>query len=233
MSKSVLLTTVIIRSLISSLASVSDVKEARNVFFGIVKMSDIVPEKHSDVFAQIVLRKLYDKTGKGYKGVVNEVTKRLDTIRYTEKIIKLGGIPVREFFLHKQGMTDTVDFDNHSGFEEKSGCGNWLSSGNASFEETVKMYRRKRTKIRWDYTFTVETKKAGKEEHHIFIETTYAQFFDFLADFKKGFDTWWKENSRSGDSGLYVWELQTINTSKTKADYLETWSEWCENHKNK
>lgn len=221
------ITAKIINAIIDELQNVSTIEESRKVFFSAVSLSDIVPLKYTETIKQIVFRRLYDKTGKGYKGVVNEVNKRLDTIEFTEKIISMGGIPVREFFLHKQGETDTIDFDNHVGYEEKSGCGDWLKSHDFStFDEIVKAYRRKRTLIRWDYSFTVETKKAGKENFHIEIVSTYAELFDFLSDFQGGFQTWWKENGRSGKTGLYIWELQTINTSRKKALYLTTWDAW-------
>ena len=225
-----LITREIIENIINTLNPIKDPAKARNVFFTLVKKTEVVPEEYATVFIKIVVSRLYDKSGKGYKGVVNEVVKRIETIRYTEKIIRIGGIPVEEFFLHKQGQTDTIDFDNHIGYEEKSGCGDWLRSNKPFFNEVIKEYRRKRTKIRWDYTFTVKTKKAGIEKHHIFIESTYAEFFDFLSAYKGGFETWWKENDRSGQSGLFIWELQTIKSSKVKADYLETWQEWKANH---
>lgn len=227
-----IITKEIIESIIAAINPINNPSEARKVFFTLVKKNDIVPEKYATPFAKIVVSRLYDKSGKGYKGVINEVTKRLDTIRYTDKIQALGGIPVKEFFLHKQGETDTIDFDNHCGYEEKSGCGDWLKSHNPIFEEVIKEYRRKKTRIRWDYSFTVKTKKAGIEKYHIFVESTYCEFFDFLATYDKGFSTWWKENSKSGETGLFVWELQTINTSKTKADFLKGWPEWyAKNHK--
>lgn len=216
----------ILEKLIVELNPITEPIEAREVFFSLVHNEDIVQTEIVAPFAKLVLSRLYDKSGKGYKGIVNEVRKRIATIRYTEKMTNLGGIPVEEFFLKKQGITDTIDFDNHTPYEEKSGCGDWLKSDNPFFEDVIKEYRRKRTHIRWDYTFTIESKKHGKETYHVFIDTTYAQLFDFLSDFPKGFSTWWKENGRSGLSGLYVWEMQTIKTSRVKAQYLMTWDEW-------
>lgn len=227
-----LITRPIIENIIDTLNPIKNPSDARNVFFSLVKKTDIVPEEFATVFIKIVVSRLYDKGGKGYKGVVNEIVKRIETIRFTEKIIRMGGIPVEEFFLHKQGKTDTIDFDNHVGYEEKSGCGDWLRSTKPFFDEVIKEYRRKKTKIRWDYSFTVKTKKAGTQNYHIFIETSYSQLFDFLSEYPKGgLATWFKENSRSGEFGLFVWELQTIKTSKVKADYLQTWNEWQKNRK--
>ena len=205
-------------------------ENVRKVLFDNVSMNDIVPEQFVDKFVS-VMSLYYDKSGKGYRGVMNEITKRIDTIRFTEKIINMGGVPVHEFFLKKQGQTDTIDFDNHTGYEEKAGAGNWLyNDKSSSFEETIAMYRRKRTKIRWDYPVTVNTKKYGKETFHIEIITTYSILFDFLADYPKGFKTWWKENSKSGETGCYVWEMQTITSSRKKAEYLTTFDQWLKDH---
>jgi len=218
--------------LISELSTMENktTENARKLIFSAISKNDIIPDELIIPVKKLVLTVMYDRTGKGYKGIVNEIEKRIETIRYTEKVLNWGGIPFSEFLLRRLGSTDTVDFDNHSGFEEKSGCGNWLYSYNGSFDETVKMYRRKKTIIRWDYQFDVDTKKNGKEHFNIYIETTYKLFFDFLSDYSGGFKTWWKENARSGN-GCFVWELQNIPSSRKKAVYLTTFDEWLKSHK--
>ena len=203
--------------------------EMKNLIFSIINRNDYVPVSLVPYVEKVFIGFYYDKSGFGYNGVKNEIHKRIETIMYTEKAQEKG-ICVADFLLHKQGKTDTYDSDNKVCYEEKSGCGNWLYSENPVFDEVVKEYRRKRTLIRWDYTFIVETKKEGKQVYHIFIETTFARLFDFLSDFEKGFATWFKENSKSGLTGLYCWEMQTIKTSKKKADYLATWDAWNKTH---
>lgn len=200
---------------------------ARAIIFNHVSKSDIVPLELCDTFKKIIFRFYYDKTGYGYNGIINEVEKRLYTMKRTEKTKNIGGVPVKEFLLHTMKETDTIDTDNHIGYEEKSGCGDWLRSESPDFETVIKEYSRKKTRIRWDYTFTVETKKEGIQEYSVYIDTTWKNLFRFLSEYNdKGLKTWFKENAKSGLSGLYIWEMNTIRTSRAKAEYLVTFDEW-------
>lgn len=192
----------------------------RRIFFSVIRKYDKVPAE----LVTIVLRfaeNFYDKSGVGYNGVIEEIKDRVTLYADID-----GFVDAKEFLLHKAEKTDIYDKENKTGYEKKTGCGDWLRSPNPNFAEVVKEYERKKTLIRWDYDFTVESKKNGTEQFSIHIETTFKKLFSFLADFEGGFDTWWKENKRSGIAGIYVWEMQTIKTSRKKALYLTTFSEW-------
>lgn len=205
-------------------ASDRSAKSIRKAFFDHVRMYDKIPaELVPDVLRFASL--FYDKAGTGYHGVIAEIADRVSLYADID-----GFVYANEFLLHKAGTTDIYDRDNRTGYEKKTGCGDWLRSKNPVFAEVVKEYERKRTLIRWDYDFTVESKKNGKEEFSIHIETTFKKLFAFLSDFDGGFETWWKENKRSGIAGVYVWEMQTIKTSRKKALYLTTFNEWEKTH---
>lgn len=197
----------------------------RTIFFSVVRMYDKIPAELVSIVLRFV-ENFYDKTGVGYNGVISEITDRV----YLYADID-GFVYAKEFLLHKAGKTDIYDKENKIGYEKKTGCGDWLRSENPVFADVVKEYERKKTLIRWDYDFTIESKKNGKEEFSIHIETTFKKLFAFLSDFDGGFETWWKENGRSGRAGIYVWEMQTIKTSRKKAVYLSTFAEWEKNHK--
>lgn len=204
--------------------------EMKEIIFQYVKKTDYVPCAFIRPVMVVFCSYYYSKAGTGHNGVVNEIKKRIGEIEFTEKAQEKG-IAITDFMLHKQGTTDTYDTDNKIGYEEKSGCGNWLYSEKASTLEEIRIeYERKKTLIRWDYTFVVETKKEGKKLYHVYIVTTFKRLFAFLSDFDKGFGTWWKENNKSGLYGGFCWEMQTIKTSKKKADYLLTFDEWNRTH---
>lgn len=186
----------------------------------------IIPDKYVDVFAKIT-KLAYDKQGKGYAGIIHEIDTRLETIRYTEKTIRQGGINVHDFFMHYANETDTYDSDNKICYEEKSGAGDWLRPKNAvTFEDTIREYERKRTLIRWDYTFTMETKKAGKQTYHIYIETTYKTLFAFLLTYNGSLEKTWFTPNTDKQLKSPVWKMQIISNSKKKADFLMTFDQW-------
>ena len=201
--------------------------EIRSLIFSFINRSDIVPLKHTDIMYRVMFNYYYSKDNKGYKGIVNEVHKRVGTIKRTEKVINQGGITVSDFMLHKASETDTIFFDKHISIEEKSGTGDWLrSSTSHNFEDIIKEYRRKRTMIRWDYAFTIQSKRNGTEHYHIKILTSYARLFDFLTEYNGNLASWFTESSRSGDNGTTLYKMQEIATSRKKAQYLLTYSDW-------
>lgn len=196
----------------------------RKAFFSVVRMYDKVPSELVPVVLKFACL-FYDKSGMGYHGVIAEIADRVALYADID-----GFVYAKEFLLHRAGKTDIYDKENKAGYEKKTGCGDWLRSENPVFTEVIDEYKRKRTLIRWDYTLEIESKKHGKEKFSIHIETTYKKLFAFLADFKGGFDTWWKENSRSGKAGIYVWEMQNVKTSRKKILYLLTFDEWNKTH---
>lgn len=196
----------------------------RKAFFSVVRMYDKIPADLVPVVLKFACL-FYDKSGIGYHGVIAEISDRVSLYADID-----GFVYAKEFLLHKAGKTDIYDKENRTGYEKKTGCGDWLRSENPVFSEVVKEYERKKTLIRWDYDFVIESKKHGKEKFSIHIETTFKRLFAFLADFDGGFETWWKENGRSGNAGVYVWEMQTIKTSRKKAVYLLTFAEWSKTH---
>ena len=196
----------------------------RKAFFSVIRMYDKVP---SDL-VPIVLKfasLFYDKSGIGYHGVIAEISDRVSLYADID-----GYVFAKEFLLHRAGNSDIYDKENRISYEKKTGCGDWLRSENPVFAEVIKEYERKKTLIRWDYDFEIESKKNGKERFSIHIETTFKKLFTFLSEFEGGFDTWWKENGRSGKAGVYVWEMQTIKTSRKKAVYLTTFDTWNKTH---
>ena len=122
--------------------------------------------------------------------------------------------------------TDTYDSDNRVSYEEKSGVGDWLRPKNAvTFDDTIQEYERKKTLIRWDYSFTMKTKKAGKQTYHIYIVTSYKKLFAFLRTYNGELKTWFTPNTKS-DLLAPVWKMQEVKTSKKKADFLLTFDQW-------
>lgn len=201
--------------------------ENKDMIFKAINKTDIVPIDCINSAYRVFALYYYNPENVGYNGILNEIKKRITTQKTTEKVKTQGGILVRDFMLHHANETDTIHFDTHTPIEEKSGCGDWLRSYNAvTFEELIKEYRRKRTKIRWDYSFTVESKKNGNEKYHIKITTSYSTLFDFLAEYNGKLETWFTESSRSGLSGLTLYKMQEIKTSRKKAQYLLTFAEW-------
>ena len=212
----------IIDEIIKTAKNESDVK---NILFNHVKLTDKIPVALAPTMVKIVSH-CYDKSGTGYNGVMNEIEKRIDlySLIYDE-------ITVKEFFLHKMGRKDLYDKENKESYELKSGCGNWLYSKNSSFLATIANYERRKEKIRWTYQFEIETKKEGKEVFNIDIDTEWKTLFSFLKDYNGHIETWFKENSKSGEFGTYIWEMQTVKTSRKKAVYLTTFEQWKKEHK--
>ena len=197
----------------------------RSIFFSVIRKYDRVPADLVPVVLKFVAL-MYDRDGVGYHGVISEIVDRVSLYSAIDGFVYAG-----EFLVHKMGVSDIYDKENRTSYEKKTGCGDWLRSETPSFSETIAIYRRKRTLIRWDYTFTIESKKNGQERFSIHIETSYRKLFDFLADYNGSIETWFKENSRSGLSGVYVWEMQTIKTSRKKAMYLTTFDAWEKAHR--
>lgn len=204
----------------------SDSIENRKIVFSYLRLTDEIPVKYAQTMEKIAFL-CYDNSGLGYHGVATEIHNRVEMYSLFSDTIK-----VSEFFVHRMNQKDMIDKENNQSYEMKSGTGTWLYSKNPSFEQTIRNYSRRKEIIRWDYTFFVETKKAGKAKYHVFIETSWKQFFAFLTDYNGSLETWFKENSvRSGIAGVYKWDMNTINTSKKKADYLLTFAEWEKAHR--
>ena len=193
-------------------------EEIASVLFRHIKKTDYVP---ADLVVPVlkVVSLFYDKTGTGYTGVMKEIAFRVNL--YGELY---GKVLFREFFVHQSNQKD-VKKDGKT-MEIKTGCGNWLYSSNSDFSAIVRNYSRRKELIHWDYKFSVETKKAGKQDYHVQIETEWKTLFDFLRDFNGNLNTWFKENAKSGEHGTYIYEMQTVRTSKKKADYLLTFDDW-------
>ena len=110
---------------------------------------------------------------------------------------------------------------------------------NYLLEDIIEEYKRKTRLLRWDYDFIPpeETMKRGKTVAynekvkgekpqkqypiHIHCELSYRKFFEYLATYPGGINTFFKENARSGKAGTYIYDLQTIKNSKKKIAFLE------------
>lgn len=195
-------------------------EEIASVLFEHIKKTDYVPENLIVPVLKVVSL-FYDKAGTGYNGVMQEITFRVTWYGHVD-----GKVLFSHFFMHKSNQRD-VQKDGKA-MEIKTGCGNWLYSSTHDFNAVIRNYSRRKELIHWDYKFTVETKKAGKENYHIQIETEWKTLFAFLKDFNGNLQTWFKENAKSGEHGTYIYEMQTIKTSKKKADYLKTFDKWLE-----
>lgn len=246
-------------------------KAYRACFFEHFRLSDMVPASLVPAFIRFAER-FYDRSSTGYNGIMEEIKERV--LLYADID---GFVYVREFLKHGAKQTDIYDKENRVSYEKKTGTGDWLRSERCNtLEETVMEYRRKKTRLLWDYDFTpisedmagkksvnnnmteeekrlaqerTKTKKDGSKvvnkqyAVHIHINTTYKKFFDYLETYPSGLKTFFKESSRSGVAGVYVWELQTIKNSRKKIEFLEhfeTWektgkslSEWKEEQENK
>lgn len=208
----------IVSQIKSTAKSASD---CRRIVFSSINAEDVIPSSLVPAMQKII-KLCYSNKGKGYNGVITEIIERTNLYNDTDNAVK-----VKEFRLHSLGKKDMIDKVEHISYEVKSGAGNWLYSHNPSFTATVQNYRRRKEYIKWNYTFSIETKKNGSETFNVDITCPWAVLFDFLSDYPQGgFSTWWKENSRSGNNGLYVWEMQTVKTSRKKALYLTTFEQW-------
>ena len=200
--------------------SAKSASDCRRIVFSSINANDIVPANLVPAMQKII-RLCYSNKGKGYNGVITEIIERTNLYNDTDNAVK-----VKEFRLHSLGKKDMTDKVEKVSFEIKSGAGNWLYSHNPSFSATVSNYRRRKEFIKWNYTFFFFIKKNGSETFNIDITCPWAVLFDFLSDYPQGFSTWFKENGRSGENGLYIWEMQTIKTSRKKAVYLTTFEQW-------
>ena len=193
-------------------------EEIASVLFEHIKKTDYIPEELILPVLKVVSL-FYDKAGTGYNGVMKEITFRVTLYGHID-----GKVIFSDFFMHKSRQKDARK--DGKTLEIKTGCGNWLYANTRDFNTIIRNYSRRKELIHWDYTFTVETKKAGKETYHIKIETEWKTLFAFLQDFNGNLQTWFKENAKSGEHGTYIYEMQTIKTSKKKADYLLTFDKW-------
>lgn len=193
-------------------------EEIASVLFKHIKKTDYIPENLVVPVLKVVSL-FYDKAGTGYTGVMKEIEYRVLWYSTID-----GKVLFSHFFMHKSSQKD-VQKDGKA-MEIKTGCGNWLYSTTHDFNAVIRNYSRRKELIHWDYTFVVETKKAGKETYHVKIETEWKTLFSFLRDFNGNLQTWFKENAKSGEHGTYIYEMQTIKTSKKKADYLLTFDRW-------
>lgn len=207
----------IIEQIKSTAKSASD---CRRIVFSSLNYNDIVPADLVPAMQKIV-RLCYSNKGKGYDGIMKEIVERTTLYNDNDNFVR-----VKEFKLHTLRQKDMIDKVEKISHEIKSGAGNWLYSRNPSFIATINNYKRRKEWILWDYDFSIETKKNGVENFSIHINCPWSTLFDFLSDYPQGFSTWWKENGRSGENGLYIWEMQTIKTSRKKAVYLTTFEEW-------
>lgn len=225
--------------------------EYRKIFFNHFRLSDNVPEKFVPAFIRLA-KNFYDSSSLGYNGIISEISERVELLSMID-----GSVPVREFFVHKAGKTDIWDKENHIGYEKKTGCGDWLcSEKSVTFAEVIEEYKRKRTRILWDYDFIpvssemngkksvnknmteeeqkkaqekVNPKKTGKQyEIHIHIDATFRRLFEYLETYDKGIGSFFKESSRSGVAGFYRWEMQTLKNSNKKIKFLEHFNVWNE-----
>ena len=194
----------------------------RNMLFSDISVNDYIPSELVKPVLKLVSLS-YDKNGQGYHGVMVESEKRV-----TEYAKQKGKVLFSEFFLHTNKQKDMYIMVNgkRRALELKTGCGNWLYSPKHDLMKTIQNYSRRTEIINWCYTFVVDTKKAGKELYSFDIMTEWKTLFAFLRDFNGDITTWFKENARSGEKGIYIYEMQTIKTSKKKADYLLTFDNW-------
>lgn len=196
----------IVKEIKTSARNSADVREIVNAH---INLCDKIPAKYADAMLKIV-KLTYSPADYGRKGKYAEAVDRID-------LLTLNGadaIPFREFFAHKQGKTDIYDSVERTSYEKKTGTGDWLYCESGNFEECIEMYRRKRTKIRWDY-------ERADKGINIHIECSYREFFDYLTAYNpdKGLATWFVKSSRSGA----IWKMQEISTSKKKIAYLNSW----------
>lgn len=193
-----------------------DYMKVRSIVNPRINLNDFIPAEYATLTLNIV-RRMYNPKDFGWKGKHEESKDRVYNMidcNNAELIV------FREFFAHEHKDTDIYDKSIHTGFEKKTSVGNWLYYPSDDFDECIKMYSRKRTMIRWDYT----REEFGIDIH---IETTYKKLFEYLIAYnpKKGLSTWFKLSSRSknGIGNKYVWDMQDIRNSQKKIDYLMNW----------
>lgn len=191
-------------------------ENVRNIVNSRIDLCDMIPARYAEKVVKLV-KLMYNPADKGRNGKTAETADRIDLM------IMNGAeeIPFREFFAHKMNKTDIYDNLERTCYEKKTGTGDWLYCEDSDFDSCIAMYRRKRTKIRWDYV------RADKGID-IHIECSYREFFDYLTAYNpdKGLATWFVKSSRTHSDGLnttYIWKMQEIMTSKKKVAYLNGW----------
>lgn len=192
-------------------------EDVRSIVNSRINLCDLIPAELADVTLKIV-KLMYKPTDKGRNG------KHEEAIDHVYNLIDCNGaeaVPFREFFAHKHGKADLIDRSVGKSYEKKTGTGDWLYCEEDDFDTCIRMYRRKRTLIRWDYV------RADKGID-IHIETTYKNLFEYLIAYnpEKGLSTWFVKSSRTHSDGLneeFIWKMQEISTSKKKIAYLNGW----------
>ena len=183
--------------------------DVRNIINARINPCDVIPAQYAEIMLKVV-KLSYNPADYGRKGKYAEAVDRIE-------LLTMNGaeaIPFREFFAHRQGKTDIYDAVERTCYEKKTGTGDWLYCESGDFDECIELYRRKRTKIRWDY-------ERADKGINIHIECSYRELFDYLTAYNpdKGLATWFIKSSRSEA----VWKMQEIATSKKKIAYLNGW----------
>ena len=193
-------------------ATAHNFEDVRLIVNSKIDLCDLIPREFCPVTLKIV-RLMYNPDDKGKDG------KHKESRMHVYNLINHEGaeaVPFREFFAHKHGKTDLLDEDGKP-CEIKSGTGNWLYCEEQDFDSCIRMYRRKRTLIVWDYV----RPDKGIDLH---IKCTYAKLFDYLATYApdKGLSTWFTRGGvvRNGLNVEYVWKMQEIMTSGKKIKFL-------------
>lgn len=192
-------------------------EDVRRIVSAKIALTDLIPAKYANTVLKLT-KLMYDPADKGRNGKHLEAADRIEIMVYCEGAEE---IPFREFFAHKHDTTDLYDHDVRTGYEKKTGTGDWLYFEEDDFDACIRMYARKRTKIRWDYV-------REDKGINIHIETSYRKFFKYLEAYNpdKGLATWFVKSSRTHGAGMslqYIWKMQEIMTSKKKIAYLNGW----------
>ena len=207
----------------------------RRKVFKRLRLNDFVPADLCETMYKIITL-FYDKNGLGYDGIMQEIRDRMDLY-----ILIDGGMIVKDFMKHKPEKTDIYDKENKISYEKKTGCGDWLRSEKyVDFNDIIAEYKRKKTRIRWDYDFIPSSdtmtgiksmkdnaipnkndKQPAKQyEIHIHIDTTYKKLFEYMETYPKGIQSFFKLSVRS-IAGVTVYQMQSIKNSKRKVEFLQ------------
>lgn len=162
----------------------------------------------------------YDREGKGYNGIKQEIMERLN-IANNANI----PLPLIDFFKHPASIADFILNDND--IEKKTGCGNWFYSRYRDLNKVREETEETEAFIKWDYTY--QKKKDGEFSFSIHIFTDWKTFFSFLDEYDRGFASFFKYNKKQSiKSGCNVFEMNTLKSSKKKVKYLRSFAQWLE-----
>jgi hypothetical protein len=225
------------------------IKAFRSVFFHHFHLSDSVPVSLVPTFVNFA-KKFYDTASTGYNGIIEEITDRvylysdIDGSVLVREFLKHGDGKSdfydkenRVSYEKKTGCGDWLRSERYDTFDDvieeyrrKKTLIRWdydfvpasddmtgKKSVNNKYTDEQKAILQERTK----------TKKNGEKvvnkqyEVHLHIETSYKNFFDYLSTYPAGIKTFFKESTRSGVAGVFVWEMQTIKNSKKKIAFLQ------------